>query len=153
MRILIFLVGAVLVCASGGLMWKWARGVDMALLLGIIAATWILFLFSGVEKGIRSYVKNPNTMIGCRYTMILESHRITVRVPERKVNINLKVNELVAVFELSRAFMIYTSVQDAYILPFRALTREQLDEVKENFRHHLGDQFSENKGLRFGKRK
>ena len=86
-------------------------------------------------------------MIGCEYHVTLESHRIQIRVPERNVNYSVKINDLAAVFELSGLFMIYISTRDAYILPFRVLTKEQQEELKEVFRRHLGERFTENKGI------
>lgn len=145
LRILFFIVGAALISFFGGTMWNWARGVELAALLGLIAALWLLSIFTGVEKGIRRYLKAPDAMIGCEYTVTLESHRITVKIPERKIHVSVKMNELVAVFALSREFMIYTTPQDTYLLPFRALTKGQLEEAKENFRHHLGEKYSETK--------
>lgn len=145
LRILFFLVGAALISFFGGTIWNWTSGMELATLLGLIAALWLLSIFTGVERGIHRYIKQPNTFLGCEYQVTLESHRITVKIPERKVHVSVKMNELVAVFALSREFMIYTTPQDTYLLPFRALTKEQLEEVKENFRHHLGEKYSETK--------
>lgn len=150
LRVLIFMVGAAFLffCTSN----MWANGMELAILLLMICAVWLLMMFANMEKGIRQYVKHENTMIGCEYHMTLESHRIQIRVPERKVNVSVKMNDLTAVFELSKAFMIYTSMQDAYILPFRCLTKEQKEALRENFRKFLGDRFSESK-LLIGKRR
>ena len=84
-------------------------------------------------------------MIGCEYKVTLESHRITVRVPERKIHVSVKTNDLAAVFALTKEFMIYVSTADTYLLPYRALTAGQLQEVKENFRRMLGDRYEENR--------
>lgn len=149
LRVLIFMVGAAFLCFCTSNMW--AKGMELAILLLIICAVWLLMMFANMEKGIRRYVKDENTMIGCEYHMTLESHRIQIRVPERKVNVSVKMNDLTAVFEMSKGYLIYTSMQDAYILPFRCLTKEQKEALRENFRQFLGDRFSESK-LLLGKR-
>ena len=151
LRVLIFMVGAAFLCFCTSNMW--AKGMELAILLLIICAVWLLMMFANMEKGIRRYVKDENTMIGCEYHMTLESHRIQIKVPARKVNYSVKIIDLIAVCEMNGLFLIYISAQVAYILPFRVLTKEQLAQVKDTFRRHLGDRFNENTGIRFGKKK
>lgn len=151
LRFFIILVGFALVALMSTLMY--GQGEKMAAALCAMCIVWLLTLFAQTEAGIRRYVKHPETMIGCEYQMTLESHRIQIKVPERKVNWSVKVNDLVAVFEMNGLFLIYISAQDAYILPFRVLTKEQRETLKDTFQRHLGDRFNENKGIRFGKKK
>ncbi|MBQ2739102.1 MAG: YcxB family protein [Oscillibacter sp.] len=152
-RPILLMVGFAATAAVSTALWGWDGGAKLAAALGVVCAIWLLTLFAGEERNIRRYIKQPDTMIGCEYHMTLESHRIEIRVPERNVNYSVKINDLAAVFELSGQFLIYTSVQDAYILPFRVLSKEQIDELKETFRRHLGDRFTENKGLSRKKKK
>lgn len=151
LRFLILLVGFAVTASIGTAMW--GDGAKLAAALWAILVIWLLTIFAGAERDIRRYVKHPDTMIGCEYHMTLESHRIQIRVPDRKVNYPVKVNDLAAVFEMNGLFLIYISTQDAYILPFRVLTKEQQEELKETFRRHLGERFTENKGISFGKKK
>lgn len=144
-RPLLLLIGFAGTSAVTALLWEDAA--KFAAALCALCAIWLLSLFAGAEREIRRYVKHPETMIGCEYHVTLESHRIQIRVPERKVNYSVKINDLAAVFELSGLFMIYISTRDAYILPFRVLTKEQQEELKEVFRRHLGERFTENKGI------
>ena len=148
-RPMLLLVGFALTAALSALVW--GEGAKLAAALCALWVVWLLTIFAGAERDIRRYVKHPDTMIGCEYHMTLESHRIQIRVPERKIHYSVKVNDLAAVFELSGQFLIYISTQDTYILPFRVLTREQQEELKETFRRHLGERFTENKGI--GRRK
>lgn len=147
LRILIIVIGLAVTSVFTAAMWN--KGAELAALLVCICVIWLLTLFSRMERGIRRYLKTPGNMIGCEYHVTLESHRIEIRVPERKVNYSVKINDLAAVFELSGLFMIYISSQDAYLLPFRVLTKEQQETLKDVFRHHLGDRFNENKKLSF----
>ena len=147
LRFFIILVGFAVTAAMGAALW--GDGAKIAAALWAVCAVWLLTLFAGTERDIRRYVKAPDNMLGCDYHVTLESHRIQIRVPERKVNYSVKINDLVAVFELSGLFMIYISAQDAYLLPFRVLTKEQQETLKDVFRRHLGDRFEENKKLSF----
>lgn len=147
LRILIILIGLAVTSVFTAAMWN--KGAELAALWVCICVIWLLTLFSRMERGIRRYLKTPGNMIGCEYHVTLESHRIEIRVPERKVNYSVKINDLAAVFELSGLFMIYISSQDAYLLPFRVLTKEQQETLKDVFRRHLGDRFNENKKLSF----
>lgn len=144
-RPLLLLVGFAAASAVSALLWS--NTAKFAAALCALCVIWLLSLFAGAEREIRRYVKHPETMIGCEYHVTLESHRIQIRVPERNVNYSVKINDLAAVFELSGLFMIYISTRDAYILPFRVLTNEQQEELKEVFRRHLGERFTENKGI------
>lgn len=151
LRFLIILVGFALVALMSAVLYD--QGAKIAAGLWACCIVWLLTVFAQAEAGIRRYVKSPETMIGCEYQMTLESHRIQIKVPARKVNYSVKINDLIAVFEMDGLFLIYISAQDAYILPFRVLTKEQLAQVKDTFRRHLGDRFNENTGIRFGKKK
>lgn len=151
LRLFILLAGFALVALMSALLYgQWETS---AAALCAIVLIWLLTLFAGAERDIRRYVKSENTMIGCEYRMTLESHRIEIRVPERKVNYSVKMNDLAAVFEMNGLFLIYISTQEAYILPFRVLTVQQRLELKEVFSKHLGERFMENKGISFGKKK
>lgn len=113
------------------------------LVLFIAAAylIWGLLLFAGAEKGIRAYMQSPDCLIGCTYRAELESHRVRFEIPERKIQVTAQMNQLACVFELSALFMIYTSMQDVYLLPTRCLTPEQRIALRNNFRQRLGNNF------------
>lgn len=143
LRFLLLLIGALLV--SVFTMSMWPQGQQFTALLTVIVGLWLLTTFGRLEKSIYRYLKSEQNMIGCEYKVALESHRITVRVPERNIHVSVRTNELAAVFALTKEFMIYTSATDTYLLPYRALTAEQVSEVKENFRRMLGERFGENK--------
>ena len=147
LRFLIILIGFAAASIFTAVLWN--KGTELATILVCVCAIWLLSIFSSMERGIRRYLKTPENMIGCEYKITLESHRIEIRVPERKVNYSVKINDLVAVFELNGLFMIYISAQDAYLLPFRVLTKEQQETLKDVFRRHLGERFNENKKLSF----
>jgi len=102
---------------------------------------WGLVLFAGAEKGIRGYLRTKDSLIGCTYRMELETHRIRLEVPERKIRFSTQINQLACVFEISSLFLIYANLQDVFILPKRALTEDQRRALQINFREKLGDNF------------
>ena len=113
-------------------------------LVFLIAAAyliWGLLLFAGAEKGIRQYLRSEGSLVGCSFRVELESHRIRLEIPQKKIQVTTQVNQLACVFELSSLFMIYTSMQDVYLLPHRCLTAEQRIAMRKNFRERLGNNF------------
>lgn len=103
---------------------------------------WGLLLFSGAERGIRRYLKSPDSLIDCSYTAELEEHHICFRIPDRGVNSSYHVGKLACIFELSSLFLVYVSTQEVYILPKRAFTEEQISAARGVFRTQLKDRFS-----------
>ena len=113
----------------------------LVLFLGAGYLIWGIFLFAGAEKGIRAYLRSEQSMIGQTYRLELDSHRIRVEIPKRDIEFSVAVNKLTCVFEFSALFLIYTSLQDVYLLPVRCLTPEQRTALRNNFRQRLGDNF------------
>ena len=62
-------------------------------------------------------------------------------MPERDIRVTAQVNKLACVFEISSLFLIYTTLQDVYILPTRCFDEQQRKVVRANFREKLGDNF------------
>lgn len=113
----------------------------LVLFLATAYLIWGILLFAGAEKSIRAYLRSKDSLIGCTYRAELESHRIRLEIPERKIQVAAQVNQLTCVFELSSLFLIYTSMQDVYILPHRCLTDEQRLALRKNFRERVGNNF------------
>lgn len=113
----------------------------LVLFLGLAYLIWGLFLFAGAEKGIRAYLRSEGSMIGCTYRAELEAHRIRLEVPERDIHFTTPVHKLTCVFEFSNLFLLYTSLQDVYLLPARCLTQAQRAALRANFRNRLGENF------------
>lgn len=118
-------------------------GTINPLVLFIAAAylVWGLLLFAGAERGIRTYLRREDSLIGCTYRVELESHRIRIEIPERNIQVSAQMNQLACAFELSALFLIYISLQDVYLLPTRCLTAEQRLALRKNLRQRLGDNF------------
>ena len=113
----------------------------LVLFIAMAYLIWGILLFSGAERGIRAYLRSKNSLIGCTYRVELDSHRIRLEVPEHKIQVSTQVNQLTCVFELSSMFLIYTSMQDVYILPHRCMSEKQRVALRHNFRTRLGENF------------
>lgn len=103
---------------------------------------WGLLLFAGAERGIKRYIKSPDSLVGCDYTAVFEEHHVCFRIPKRHINASYHTDRLACVFELSSMLLVYVSSQDVFPVPKRALSEEQLVAVRKNFRVRLGERFS-----------
>lgn len=113
----------------------------LVLFLGAGCLVWGIFLFAGAERGIRAYLRSEHSVMGQTYRAELDSHRIRIEVPEQDIQFSVAVNNLACVFEFSSLFLIYTSLQDVYLLPTRCLSAEQRTALRANFRQRLGNNF------------
>lgn len=113
----------------------------LVLFLAAAYLIWGLLLFGKTEQDILKYLRSPDSFIGCRYIVTLESHRLRIQIPERKADVSRQINQLACVFELSHLFLIYVDTQQTYLLPHRALTEDQRLALRKNFRERLGDRF------------
>lgn len=112
---------------------------------------WGLLMFARTERAILQYVKRPDSFVGCRYIVVIDTHKISFEIPARKVQFSAQMNKLTCAFELESLFLIYVSTQQAYILPCRALTEQQRQELRGTLRERLRDNFSSRFDRKSGK--
>lgn len=103
---------------------------------------WALVFFGGAEQGIRAYLKSPQCMIGKTFRVELEGAQMRIEADGLGVVFSAPLKKLTCAFELSHLFMLYTSVQDVYLLPTRCLTQEQRATLRETLRKKVGSNFS-----------
>ena len=135
----VVLIVAVLYAIGGAMGLGTINPLVLFLAMGYLI--WGIMLFAGAEKGIRAYLRTKDSLVGCTYRAELESHRIRLEVPERDIRVTAQVNKLACVFEISSLFLIYTTLQDVYILPTRCFDEQQRKVIRANFREKLGDNF------------
>lgn len=114
-------------------------------LVFFLAATyliWGLLLFAGTEKSIRSYIRRPDSLIGCDYKVFVEDHRLRVEIPARKIREHCNLHNLTCAFELSALFLFYTTPENVYLLPKRALTEEETEALRAELEACLKERFS-----------
>ena len=102
---------------------------------------WGLLLFAGAEKDIRRYIRSPESLIGCEFRVLIEAHRIRIEIPEKKIRESFNLHSLHCCFELSSMFMLYTTPQNVYLLPKRALEAEEVTALREELGSSLGERF------------
>jgi hypothetical protein len=103
---------------------------------------WGLLLFAGAEKDIRRYIRSPESLIGCEFRVLIEAHRIRIEIPEKKIRESFNLHSLHCCFELASMFMIYTTPQNVYLLPKRALGPDEIEALRQELTASLGERFS-----------
>ena len=103
---------------------------------------WGLLLFAGTELNIRRYLRTPQNLLGCKYRMTVEDHRLRIEIPEREITDSCSLHKLVCCFELNALFLFYTTPQDVYILPKRALQDEEVEALRAELASDLKEGFS-----------
>ena len=142
LRIMVVVIAVAIVYALLGSLLNLGGFNPLVVFLAAAYLVWGILLFAGAERRIRQYIGQKDCLVGCTYRMELESHRVEVAVPERKIRFSVPVNQLACVIELSGMFLIYHTAQDAYILPNRRLTDGQRADLRANFRKKLGERFA-----------
>ena len=97
----------------------------MVFFIGGAYMIWLLIMLAGVEKNIRSYVRE-----------------VRIRIPARKVDARLPYRGLACVFELSSLFLFYVNAEQVYMVPVRAMSREDRVALRAHLTSVLGDKFS-----------
>lgn len=141
LQILFIVLGVAVLYAFGAAI---KLGTPNPLVFFIAAAylIWALLLFAGAEKEIRRYMRSPESLIGCRYRMLIESHRLLVEIPERKIKESYNLHNLSCAFELASMFLFYVTPQNVYLLPKRALAAEETEALRAELSACLGERFS-----------
>ncbi len=103
---------------------------------------WGLMMLANAERGIRAYMKTPDSVLGCRFIVEIEKYSILIQIPDRKVKAPFPLKKLFCVFEISSEFLIYVNAEQVYLLPKRALTANEVVTIREHFRKNLGERFS-----------
>ena len=141
LQIMCIVLGAALLYYIGSVA---ALGTPNPLVFFLAAAylVWGLLLFAGAEKEIRRYLRRSDRLIGCGYRLIVESHRLRVEIPERQIRTACNLHNLACCFELSGLFLFYTTPQEVYLLPKRALSAEEVERLRGELADCLGERFS-----------
>ena len=138
---IMFLVLAVAVLYYIGAVVKLGSPNPLVFFLAAAYLIWGLLLFAGAEKEIRRYIRRPDSLIGCEYKIYVESHRLRVEIPERKIRENHNLHSLAGSFELGSLFLFYTTPQNVYLLPKRALDPEDVETLRAELASCLGERF------------
>jgi len=140
LRIMFAVLIAGILYAIGGAI-GYGKINPLVLFLAMGYFLWGIWLFSGTEKGIRTYMRSKDTLIGCTYRVDITAQDLSIAVPERKINFTTPIKKLTCAFEFGSMFLIYTSMQDVYILPTRVLQEEQKTALRTLLRKKLADNF------------
>ena len=150
LQILFVVLGAAALYYLGALL-KLGTANPLVFFLAAAYLIWGLLLFAGAEKEIRRYIRSPESLLGCSYKMLIEGHRLRVEIPERKIRESFNLHNLACAFELASMFLFYTTPQNVYLLPKRALEAEETEALRAELEASLGERFS-SRFLRRGKK-
>ena len=129
LQIMFLVLGVSILYAIGG-----ALGLGtvnyLVFFLALAYLIWGIFLFAGAEKGIRQYLASPHSTLGCDYDVTIDAHRIRICIPSHKDDSSFLITKLACVYELSSMYLLYVNTQEVYLLPKRALTAEQVSELR-----------------------
>lgn len=104
-------------------------------------AVWGLLLAAGTEKTIRAALSAPDSLIGCEFRMTLDAKRFRLEIPDRRADVTCAYAKLACAFELHALFLLYATARDVYLLPKRALTKEQCGALRLALRKELKERF------------
>ena len=114
----------------------------MVFFIGGAYMIWLLIMLAGVEKNIRSYVRQPDCLVGQRFLANFDAQEVRIRIPARKVDARLPYQGLACAFELSSLFLFYVNAEQVYMVPVRAMSRDDQVSLRAHLTSVLGDKFS-----------
>lgn len=143
-RPILFMVAVVALAALYGILCAAGFFVPNMIVFFVAAAyvIWGLLMLANAERGIQAYMKQPDSVLGCRFTVEIEKYSILIRIPDRKVRAPFPLKKIFCVFEISSEFLIYVNAEQVYLLPKRTLSPEEIVTIREHFRTSLGSRFS-----------
>ena len=136
----IVIIGAMLYALAAAFSFGTAN--PLVFFLAAAYAIWGFVLASGVERSIRAYIRSSHSLIGCACEMTLDGKRMRLRIPERNVDVTAAFAKLACAFELHALFMLYTTPQQTYLLPKRALTVRQTADMRAALKREMRERFS-----------
>ena len=106
----------------------------------------ILFLVLGAALlyyiGARINLGTPNPLVFFLAAAYLVWGLLLFAGAEKKVRESFNLHSLHCCFELASMFLIYTTPQNVYLLPKRALEAEEIEALREELVSSLGERFS-----------
>lgn len=141
LQIMLIVLGAALLYYLGALA-KLGTANPLVFFLAMGYLVWGLLLFAGAEKEIRRYLRSPDSLLGCEYRLVFESHRLRVEIPAQDLRESYNLHNLTCGFELSTLFLLYVTPENVYILPKRALRPEETEELRSELASCLGERFA-----------
>lgn len=140
----IVIVGALLYELAAALGFGTANSLVFFLTAAYVV--WGFVIAANTEKEIRAYLNSSGCLIGCECRMTLDAKCFRFKIPQKNVDVTYAYKMLACAFELHALFLLYTTPQDVYLLPKRALTTEQNVILRNVLKKELQKRFA----TRFG---
>lgn len=136
----IVLIGAVIYAA--GAMLGLGEVNPLVFFLAGAYLIWGLVLFAGAERSVLQYMKSTDSFLGCRYIASFDRAHFRIRIKEKNIDNTYSIRKLACAFEISSMFLLYTTPQEVFMVPVRALTGEQRSSLRDTLAHDLKDRFA-----------
>ena len=105
------------------------------------AIFWLLLQVTKLETTVRRYAKSEKNILGKKSILRYTDTRMTMKVPEAAFNSSGMFADYPCAFEIRRAFLVYTSGSDLFLIPRRAFTQEKLEGFRSILIKAMGDRF------------
>lgn len=106
------------------------------------AVFWLLLQTTKVEMSIRRYSRSSANILGRKSILRYTDTRMTMKIPETAFSSSGLFAEYPAAFETRRAFLIYTSGSDLFLIPRRAFPKEKLEVFRNILIRAMGDRLA-----------
>jgi len=102
----------------------------------------IAFMCARLEHGIYKYSKSKDTVLFKEMSVTFAGGNMKVETPYNGKSFSLPLDRLFYVVELNNLFLIYIDYQQSILLPTRALSGRQRNEVRSLILNAIKDRFS-----------
>ena len=144
-RLLLYIAGGTLavfliyrVLVHFGVLGFW----EISVYITSFAVFWLLLQVTKLEITIYRYGRSASNILGKKSILRYTDTRMTMKVPEIAFNSSGLFADYPCAFEIRRAFLVYTSGSDLFLIPRRAFTKEKLVVFRNILIKAMGDRFS-----------
>lgn len=106
------------------------------------AIFWILLQITKLEMNVFRYGRSAKSILGKKSILRYTDTRMTMKVPEIAFSSSGFFADYPCAFEIRRAFLVYTSGSDLFLIPRRAFAKEKLEGFRSILIKAMGDRFS-----------
>ena len=115
---------------------------DISVYITSFAVFWLLLQVTKLEMTIYRYGKSAKNILGKKSILRYTDTRMTMKVPEIAFNSSGLFADYPCAFEIRRAFLVYTSGSDLFLIPRRAFTKEKAEVFRNILIKAMGDRFA-----------
>lgn len=100
-----------------------------------------IFVFASAERSVKRSIRSPEPLVGVENELSADSSYITIKIPDRSVDVRLSAAKMACVVELSAIFLLYVDAVHVFIVPKRALDEASIGELRGLFAARAPERF------------